>query len=44
MTNRMAEAILGTLALCAALAGFVVLVYAVASNDAGAATEIGLLK
>ena len=44
MSNRMADAIIGTIALCSAIAGFVVLVYAVAGNDAGAAVEIGLLK
>lgn len=44
MSNRTADRIiLGTAALCG-VAAFLVLVYAVWHNDAGAAIEIGLLK
>lgn len=44
MSNRMADAIIGTIAIAAGVAAFIVLVLAVIGNDAGAAVEIGLLK
>ena len=44
MSNRMADAIIGVVAVAAIVGAFIALAIAVFGSDAGSTVEIGLLK